>query len=239
MSGRSLFGRFVRLPLRLIPENAVIPILQGRLRGKRWIAGSSDHGCWLGSYEFETRRVFEEMISSGSIVYDIGAHVGYYTLLASELVGADGHVYSFEPHPKNIAYLQQHLELNSIENVTFFEGALADRSGDANFKYGPSRSMGKISDEGEYRVKLFSIDELIAGDKIEPPQFIKIDVEGAELAVLHGASKCLETYHPTLFLETHGDRIHQESLRELVHMGFEVKPLTNETLNRAGTILAY
>ena len=82
-------GRLLRFPLRLIPDRAVIPVLQGRMRGKRWIAGSSDHGCWLGSYEYAIRRVFEETITHGSIVYDVGAHVGYYTLLASELVGED------------------------------------------------------------------------------------------------------------------------------------------------------
>jgi FkbM family methyltransferase len=238
MSGKSLMGRLLRFPLRLIPDRAVMPVLQGRLRGKRWIAGSSDHGCWLGSYEYAPRRVFEETITLGSIVYDIGAHVGYYTLLASELVGADGHVYAFEPHPKNIAYLDQHLEINSIQNVTVFEGAVADRSGEAYFKFGPSRSMGKISDQGETRVTLFYLDELIDEGKIKPPQFMKIDVEGAELAVLHGASNCLRTHHPTLFLETHSDRIHQESLRELGDLGYELKPLTNQTLNGAGTILA-
>ncbi len=232
-------GRLMRFPLRLVPARAVMPVLQGRLRGKRWIAGSSDHGCWLGSYEYATRRVFEETITPGSIVYDVGAHVGYYTLLASELVGEDGHVYAFEPHPKNIIYLHQHLAMNAIKNTTVFEGAVADRSGEAQFKFGPSRSMGKISDQGETRVKLFSLDELIAEGKIEPPKFIKIDVEGAELEVLHGASNCLRTHHPMLFLETHSDKIHQESLRELRHLGYRVKPITNQTLNGSGTVLAF
>ena len=56
ISDRRFFGRTLRLPLRLVPKSAVVPILQGPLRGKRWIAGSSTHGCWLGTYELAKVR---------------------------------------------------------------------------------------------------------------------------------------------------------------------------------------
>ncbi len=52
ISDKSLFGKILRLPLRIIPAQTVMPIIQGKLKGKKWIVGASNHGCWLGSYEF-------------------------------------------------------------------------------------------------------------------------------------------------------------------------------------------
>ena len=87
ISNETLLGRMLRLPFRLIPTNAQMRILQGHLRGKKWIAGSGNHGYWLGSYEYQKQRIFSEEIRPGDVVYDLGANVGFYSLLASFLVG--------------------------------------------------------------------------------------------------------------------------------------------------------
>ena len=83
ISSNSLLGAALRYPLRWIPDDLVVPVLQGPLRGKKWIVGSSSHGCWLGGYEYEKQRRFAQAINPGGVVYDIGAHVGFYMLLAS------------------------------------------------------------------------------------------------------------------------------------------------------------
>lgn len=98
----SLVGRLLRWPLRFIPPELVVPILQGKLKGRKWVVGSSKHGCWLGSYEYHKRRLFEQLIRPGDTVFDIGAHVGFYTLLASILTGPAGRVFAFEPLPRNL-----------------------------------------------------------------------------------------------------------------------------------------
>ena len=59
---KSPLGKFLRMPLKLIPANMVLPILQGKLKGKKWIKGSSINGCWLGTYEFDKQRMFEKYI---------------------------------------------------------------------------------------------------------------------------------------------------------------------------------
>ena len=76
-----------------------MPIWQGRLKGKRWIVGSGASGYWRGSYEYENQLVFVRMVARGSTVFDVGAHVGFYTLLASVVVGPAGRVFAFEPVP--------------------------------------------------------------------------------------------------------------------------------------------
>src|SRR3989454_7017615 len=106
VSSRSVAGKFLRWPLRFVPRELAVPIRQGALRGKRWVVGSSTHGCWLGSYEYTKRKLFESYVIAGDVVYDIGANVGFYTLLASVLVGRGGQVVAIEPLPRNIAYLR-------------------------------------------------------------------------------------------------------------------------------------
>ena len=97
ISDSTFVGMALRLPLRLIPRRAVVRILQGPLRGKRWIVGSSDHGCWLGSYEAAKLKKITELVRPGMVCWDVGANAGLYTLLFAELVGRAGRVFAFEP----------------------------------------------------------------------------------------------------------------------------------------------
>src|SRR5581483_1847479 len=119
----------VRKILRRIPPETVLPVLTGPLRGTRWIVGASRNAYWLGTYERSKCKVFAAAIAEGDVVYDVGAHVGYYTLLASKLVGARGHVYAFEPLPANLEFLERHLKLNQITNVTVVPAAVSDATG--------------------------------------------------------------------------------------------------------------
>ena len=66
--------------MRFIPENTKVLILQGRLKGKKWIKGSGVNGYWLGTYELEKQKMFEKNIKRGDVVFDIGANVGIYSL---------------------------------------------------------------------------------------------------------------------------------------------------------------
>ena len=88
-------GKVVRFPFRLLPRGMTVPILQGPLRGKKWILGSQRHAFWLGSYEPHIQRLMVQELKKGSTFYDIGANVGFYSLLASFLV-APGKVFAFE-----------------------------------------------------------------------------------------------------------------------------------------------
>ncbi|MCK4735841.1 MAG: FkbM family methyltransferase, partial [Methanophagales archaeon] len=171
----------------ILPNNMVVPILQGRLKGTKWIVGSSNIECALGSYEYEKRIVFEKEVSKSSVVYDIGAHVGFYTLLASELVSGGGRVIAFEPAFRNLKYLKKHVEINHCANVKIIEAAVSDKSGISHFNEGHSSSMGHLSEDGNLTVDTVSIDKLVGAGKIPAPDYIKIDVEGAELLVLKGA----------------------------------------------------
>src|SRR5256885_2015501 len=112
----TFIGKICRYPLRIIPRTMTVPILQGPLKGKKWIVGSQRHAFWVGSYEPHMQHLIAREVKPGQIFYDVGANVGFYTLLASVLVGP-GRVFAFEPLPANIGYLRQHLALNAAQNV--------------------------------------------------------------------------------------------------------------------------
>jgi FkbM family methyltransferase len=222
---RSYLGKLVRIPLKLIPKNAVFPILSGKLRGKKWIVGSSNHGCWLGTYEYKKRKLMEGLVTQNSIFYDIGSHAGFYTLLGSVLVGPAGKVISFEPHPRNIYYLKKHKELNSLDNVIIIEAAVSDTNGWKNFEEGITYSRGRVALNGALKVKSVSLNELAFKGEIPFPQYIKIDVEGHELSVLKGATYILKNYHPVLFLATHGEEIHNGCCNLLKSFDYKIRQI--------------
>lgn len=227
---KSLIGKVLRFPLRFLPAQLCLPVLQGILRGKYWIVGSSVHGCWIGSYEFEQQRILTEQIKPGMVFFDIGAHVGFYTLLASNRVSSNGRVVAFEPLPRNLKYLYQHLRLNRIENVQVIEAAVTDSNGSIEFEEHASSSMSRITPGGSLQVKTVSIDMLLSHGMIPAPACMKIDVEGAELQVLKGAAETLRRYHPTLVLSTHGSWLHQQSTLYLKDTGYRVISIQSDVL---------
>ncbi|MBZ5668208.1 MAG: FkbM family methyltransferase [Acidobacteriia bacterium] len=238
ISDKSLAGKALRRPLRLLPPDTVLPILQGKLRGLKWIAGSSNHGCWLGSYEYHKRKAFEERVAKGSVVFDIGANTGFYTLLASVLVGPQGRVFAFEPVPRNLRYLQEHLRINGIKNVSVIEAAVADCVGVAHFDAGPNPSMGRLAADGCLTVRTVSLDEMVRRGELPPPDYMKIDVEGAELLVLTGATFLLENTRPTVFLATHGQDLHQQCCQLLESFGYQLRAIGDNNLERSDEMIA-
>ena len=218
-------GRALRAPLKLIPEGTVVRILQGPLRGARWIVGSSTAGCWLGSYELPKVRLFASTIRPGMTVFDIGAHAGYYTLIASKLVGGSGHVVAFEPAPRNLRYLRRHLSLNHVSNVTVLEVAVSDRAGVGRFDVGAGSYLGRLDPAGTMDVRTTTLDELVTRRSVPSPHVLKLDIEGAESDALVGAAAILREARPAIFLATHGSRVHDSCLSILRRSGYSVRAL--------------
>lgn len=216
-----------------------IPILHGKLKGKRWIVESFINlGCWLGTYEHEKQSLFAETVTEGAVVYDIGAHVGFYTLLASAIVGQRGKVVAFEPLPRNLYYLNKHLLLNNCENVKVVEAAVAEESGTAFFTEGSSSSMGRLSLAGKIEIPKVALDDLVLSGRISPPEYIKIDVEGAELLVLAGAKKTLRDFAPVIFLSTHGVDIHRQCIEFLKSTEYQLRGMGGKCIDNTDKIIA-
>jgi FkbM family methyltransferase len=238
ISNTSLIGRLLRLPLRLIPRQTVVPILQGPLRGKKWIVGSGNHGYWLGSYELGKRALFVKTIPPGGVVYDLGANVGYYTLLSAVLAGPRGRVFAFEPLPRNLEFLRRHLSLNRIDNATVIEAAVTDRGGTVRFEEDASTSKGRIGAQGTLEVRSVALDELVARERMPRPDLLKIDIEGGEFLALQGARRILTESHPVIFLSTHSGKVHKECLAFLELLGYRIVPIDRRLVDRSRDVLA-
>ncbi len=235
---QTYIGWTLRKLLTVIPDDSVLPILQGSLRGKRWIVGSTVRGCWLGSYEHEKQRLFARTITEGAVVYDIGANVGFYCLLSSSLVGPSGKVIAFEPSPRNVAYLAEHVQLNGAGNVTIVQAAVGDATGTVLFDDGANPSMGRVSPDGSRQVEMVSLDDELAEGRLLPPDFVKIDVEGAELKVLHGAKALLAEHRPILFLATHSPDMHKACCGFLAEAGYDVSPIGADSIDSTDELVA-
>jgi FkbM family methyltransferase len=232
ISNESLVGRALRSPFRLIPASVAVPILQGPLRGRKWIVGSATHGCWLGSYEFKTQRAFARLVGSGDVVYDLGANVGFYTLLGARLAGDAGMVYSFEPLPRNLEYLRKHVEMNGFRNCRVIDAAVADFDGEMTLE---APTTAHLSVGGDLSVRVMRVDSLVARGEIRAPDVMKIDIEGSEVKALAGAVAIIETYRPRILLATHNRELHEECVAFLERRGYRIELL--EELTMAGTEL--
>jgi len=144
---------------------------------------------------FET-KLFQSVVKKGMTVVDIGANLGCYTLMAANLVGEKGKVFSFEPDPENFSLLLKNIEANGYQNVKAFDMAISDKSGEIKlFLSEEHRGEHKIYDSGEKRqtiyVKTSPLDTFF---KKEYPRIdiIKIDVEGAEGMVFAGMKQIIK-----------------------------------------------
>lgn len=213
-------------------------VLSGGLRGLRWIAGSATHGCWIGSYERDAQRIFARHVRPGDVVWDIGANVGFFTLLASRLVGDGGAVYAFEPLPRNLHYLGAHIELNDIRNVHIKEIALSDRKGTARFMLATNPAMGGVSEKGDLEVQTDTIDGLTSLGSVQVPSFIKMDIEGGESAALSGGMALLREIRPAILLSAHGHVQNDRCANLLRGLGYRIEILRNGALDGNYVFLA-
>jgi FkbM family methyltransferase len=227
---QSAAGQLLRLPLRSLPSRLVVPILSGPNRGMRWRVGAFDHGCWLGSFELEKQRRLRNRLQKGMTVFDIGAHAGFYTLLLSRAVGDSGKVFAFEPWPANVTDCVAHVRMNHLSNVVVVPAAVGRTGGLTSFESGESSSTGKLADaDTVVRVACFSLDDLIATDRLPLPDVIKVDVEGAESQVLEGARELLGQHAATWFVALHSPDQKQACLRLLADAGYAVSALNGES----------
>jgi len=223
-----IHGFLNRLPGDRFP---VLPCA-GRLKGYRMRVDWRIHRAFIyDSWEPEVTRAIDRTVVPGMTVADIGAQSGFYTLLLSKRVGAQGKVIAFEPLPANYRLLEENLRLNKIENAIVRREAVADRTGALNFQFPldePSLIAGPVLAEdstGAFDVPCVSLDDFVAG-QLNSLDLIKMDVEGAEGSVLAGATKTLQQFHPNLIIELHhaGDqpRLHPVPVR-LQAMGYSIE----------------
>ncbi len=183
-------------------------IAAGHGAGLKIIPLKGDREIALGTYEAPVQQALIENVERGGVVYDIGANIGYFTMLAARRVGPAGQVYAFEPVARNAAAIERSARLNGFDAVEVFERAVGAAGGIAELNLARHiggamlASVGAPPDRsGSVDVEVVALDEFVDALGLRPPSLVKIDVEGAELDVLRGMTGTLKAQAPVLIVE--------------------------------------
>ena len=160
----------------------------------------------FGDYEKYELQMMRKFIKKNSLILDIGANLGWYCLNLSKNI-PKGLIMAFEPIPKTFEYLKKNIQLNNINNVKLYNFGLLDKKATLEFCYFPKisgaaslKALYKDRNKQKIKCKVRRLDDFIFGMS-RRVDFIKCDVEGAEIFVIRGALKTLKKMKPVLFLE--------------------------------------
>jgi FkbM family methyltransferase len=167
----------------------------------------------FGDFEPPTIKFIESYIQKGFVIFDIGANVGYHTLIFSHLVGENGKVFSFEPEPENFATLNNNILINNIKNVITINKAVSDKKAVLDFYVSNSFNKGTHSlvynpiqhSEVSIKIDCLPLNDFIVERSISKIDFIKIDVEGAEHEVIKGMESVIMRFKPAMLVEVNND----------------------------------
>ncbi len=159
-----------------------------------------EHG---GVWERQETELVLNRLADGCVFFDIGANCGWFSLVAARQLPQIT-VHAFEPVPQTFELLTGNIELNGLDNITANNVGLWDENKQLRFTSyrGPKNYITDTDDERTVVVDCISLDDYIEKNEIDRLDFIKCDVEGAELHFLRGAEKCLRRFAPALLLET-------------------------------------
>jgi FkbM family methyltransferase len=214
IGGIPWLGRICRWYASQYSENSVVRIRHGHATGLLWRRHHRYvHGYWIGHYEFPLQEALRRELKPGHTFFDIGAHAGFFTLIAARLVGAGGRCVAFEPLPENCASIREQIEANSLHRCSVVNEAVSDFIGSASFAFAATGSsvahLGEPRNgERQLAVKVTTVDDACA--RFGKPDFIKMDIEGAEARALKGALHTLRDIRPGWLIELHGPDCERE-----------------------------
>lgn len=237
---RLLPGSFKSLLYRLGPISKAVRVLLNKAAPKGLVEVEISSGpligalmqldlqrekdYWLGSYELKLQKALADHIVPGMVIYDVGANVGYISLIAARLAGEEGRVFAFEALPVNLERLRRNAELNpTFAPISVIPKAVAKQSREASFLIHNSGAMGKLQGAAgrdaqyseEIKIEAISLDDFVFVEGEHAPDLIKIDIEGGEGLALEGMEGLLSKYRPLLFLELHGPQVAKSVLQTL------------------------
>lgn len=207
-------------------------------KGDDWVSNQVFWRGWSG-YEPETAPLFYRLAEKSAVIFDVGAYVGFFTLLAAH-ANPQARVFAFEPMTAIYQRLCQHVELNSLQNVMTTFGAVGAEEGEAEFFHvegfdlptSSSLSFEFVKNTEHItstKVKVFQLDKFAQENGIEKIDLMKIDTETTEPDVLIGALNLLKKHQPDIICEVLAERAEGQKLKEILQpVGYKFYLLTPE-----------
>jgi FkbM family methyltransferase len=183
--------------------------------------------------EPRVQRTLCAIIRPGGVFLDIGANIGFFTILGARLVGEAGSVVAFEPEPQNVAALRDNIALNGFANVTVVAAAVSSSSGTAPLHVAHRATARLLSGNRDARTALqvatTSVDDYLVQHPGLKPDVLKLDVEGHEIKVIEGMRETLARLRPTVLCELHRTNVEVEA-------AFDEVGYRTTVLDRSGSI---
>lgn len=219
------------------PQELVeVQVSSGKLKGMRLLLDlQKEKSYWLGTYEPELQQAVSDWAKPKMVVYDLGANIGYFSLMVARDIEDGGKVYAFEALPTNLERLRANLALNPLRApIEVLSKAVSDKSGSTTFLVHASNAMGKLIESSgrdtaygqEIVVETISLDDFVFAQRHAPPDLVKIDIEGAEGLALMGMARLLREIRPFLFIELHGPDASESVWSQLKAADYALHQLT-------------
>ncbi len=219
---------------RAAPTGLVdVEIAGGALAGLRMrLDLQAEKDYWLGTYEMDLQQAVKAWAPADCrVIYDVGANIGYISLLFAQKFPQAERIFAFEALPNNLERLSGHIAANQLENrVQVVAGAVVDQTRSVRFWMGPSGAMGKAEgsagrSEGHQTaldVDGIALDDFIYRDGNPAPQVLKMDIEGGEVLALKGMRRLLAEGPPLILMELHGHEAARVAWDELTQAGYSL-----------------
>lgn len=190
----------------------------------------------LGNYEPDVTKGIQDCCRPGMIVMDVGAHIGYFTILMGQSVGVYGRCISFEPLSENFESICLSVSKNRLRNICVEQMALGGQLGKTKFKINDNRTMGRLGhlvphqDEVSFSrfedVPISTLDGYVSEHQVDKIDFIKLDIEGGEWDFVKGAKSTISKNRPVILVEVHTfapvETHARPFIRELLYLDYDV-----------------
>jgi FkbM family methyltransferase len=221
---------------RAAPDGLTLTrVAAGELAGMSlYLNLQTEKDYWLGTYEPELQAAARHFVKSDMVVYDVGANIGYISLLFADCVGPQGQVFSFEALPANQVRLEQNVAANHLsERVVCVAAAVTDQQSTVRFLVHESTSMGKVDgspgrqEEYQHSIEVpgIALDDFIFEEEHPAPQLIKMDIEGGEVMAVRGMQRLLREIQPVLLIELHGPEAARAVGSSLLDAGYLLRDM--------------
>jgi len=218
-------------------QDKIMTIREGPMRGIKLAASQhTSHAHINGTYEREVQDAIEGMLRAGDVCYDLGASIGYMTLLMARKAKQ---VYAFEPAPHAVAEMKRHVETNGLSNVTIIPSPVSNEVRQVRFCL-TDGAYGSAINDAETRWPVLKLEtttlDLFAREH-PAPDFLKMDVEGEEGRVLEGASGVLAQRKTRICCEVHNREAAESVLGTLKRFGYSVTLLDGSPAKVPETVM--
>jgi FkbM family methyltransferase len=223
-------------------EGSVVTVRSGLAKGLLWRRSHRYvNGYWTGQYELEVQHAIARHLSAGGVFFDIGANAGFFSLVAAKQVGPTGACISVDPDPFNADQIRELARLNATDHWTVHQKAVAEQRGTLRFvTAAPGDSTGHLLDagaaatgerdngDGGIDVEVTTLDDLYAAHG--GPTLVKLDVEGAEVRALGGATRMIREARPHWLIELHADGLAVRTREILGAAGYRFTTIGGEPI---------